>query len=89
MTPKEKATDLIDRFRMVLISEDTDCGNEILCTIIAKQNALIAVDELIEATKKYVALREKVEYSKTGYDNVVHTQYDKFWLEVKQEIELL
>ena len=44
MTPKEKANELVDTFRIVLMNEDTDCGNEILCTLIAKQCALIAVD---------------------------------------------
>jgi iron only hydrogenase large subunit-like protein len=86
-TAKQKAKDLVNSYRMILMNEDTDCGEEILCTEIAKQCALIAVDELIEATKKYVAVREKVSYSKTGFDNVVHTQYDKFWQQVKQEIE--
>jgi len=50
MTPKGKAEDLVNSFRMMLMNEDTDCGNEILCTSIAKKNALIAVDELIYET---------------------------------------
>jgi len=32
----------------VLWSEDTQCGEEILCTGIAKRCALIAVDEMID-----------------------------------------
>jgi len=28
MTPKEKSNDLVDTFRIVLMNEDTDCGNE-------------------------------------------------------------
>ncbi len=89
MTPKEKAKELIDSYRIILMNEDTECGNEILCTSIAKQCALIAVDEILEATVIYVAIRERVNYSKTGFDNVVHSKYDKFWQEVKQEIEKL
>jgi hypothetical protein len=50
MDHKEKANDLVDTFRIVLMNEDTDCGNEILCTLIAKQCALIAVDEIIDNT---------------------------------------
>ena len=85
MTAKEKAQELIHKF-----AKPIDALHKYpMCYETSKQCALIAVDELIEATKKYVALREKVEYSKTGYDNVVHTQYDKFWFEVKQEIEKL
>jgi len=43
MTPKEKAQDLVNQFRMVLMNEDTECGNEMLCTSIAIKNALILV----------------------------------------------
>ena len=47
MTPQEKTEKLVNQFRIVLMREDTECGNEILCTIIAKDSALIAVDEII------------------------------------------
>jgi hypothetical protein len=46
MTPKEKAISLVDSYRIILMNEDTDCGEEILCTVIAKKCALIAVDEI-------------------------------------------
>ena len=46
MTPKEKAEDLVNQFRMILMDEDTDCGNEILCTSIAIKNALILTYEV-------------------------------------------
>jgi hypothetical protein len=47
MTPKEKANELVNQYRMILMDEDTDCGNEILCSIIAIKSALIAVDEIL------------------------------------------
>ena len=47
MTPSEKAQQLVDKYRIVLMSEDTDCGNEILCTSIAIKSALIVVYEII------------------------------------------
>jgi hypothetical protein len=47
MTPKEKAQDLVNQFRIVLMDEDTECGNEILCTSIAIKNALITVSNII------------------------------------------
>ena len=47
MTPKEKAISLVDSYRNIIMNEDTECGNEILCTVIAKRCALIAVDEII------------------------------------------
>jgi hypothetical protein len=48
MTPKDKAISLVDSYRIVLMNQDTECGEEILCTVIAKQCALIAVDEIIK-----------------------------------------
>jgi hypothetical protein len=47
MTPREKAISLVDSYRNILINEDTECGNEILCTLIAMKCAIIAVDEII------------------------------------------
>jgi hypothetical protein len=47
MTPQEKADNLVNQYRIILMTEDTDCGNEILCTRIAKKCALISVDEVI------------------------------------------
>ena len=47
MTPKEKAEDLVNQYRMILMNEDTDCGNEILCTIIAIQCAKVALESAL------------------------------------------
>jgi hypothetical protein len=48
MTPKEKAESLVDTYRILLMNKDTQCGEEILCTEIAKQLAIIAVDEVLD-----------------------------------------
>ena len=48
MTAREKAISLVDSYRNILMNEDTECGNEILCTVIAKKCAIIAVDEMID-----------------------------------------
>jgi hypothetical protein len=50
MIAHEKALELISEFRMILMEEDTECGNEILCTLIAKKCALLAVQKMIENT---------------------------------------
>ncbi len=76
MTAKEKAIQLVDNYRMLLMNEDTDCGNEILCSMIAKQCALIAVDEVIDAINGMVN-------EESGYSA------DEYYLEVKTEIEKL
>ena len=72
MTPKLKAEDLVNSFRMILMNEDTDCGNEILCTSIAKKSALIAVDEILNSRKEHL---------------VQSIKFYEYWTEVKQEIK--
>jgi len=76
MTPKEKAQDLVNQFRIVLMDEDTECGNEILCTSIAIKNALITVDECI----KLANLMD----GRFSFDNEI-----EYWNEVKEELEKL
>jgi hypothetical protein len=56
------------------MNEDTECGNEILCTSISKQCALIAVDEILRSHHNLYGLNNKEV---------------KFYLEVQQEIEKL
>jgi len=74
MAPKEKAEDLVNQFRMVLMNEDTECGNEILCTSIAMKNAIICVKEIVEMQKN-VSL---------NFDFNI-----KYWTEVIEEISKL
>lgn len=52
MTPNEKANDLVNQYRMILMAEDTDCGNEILCTLIAIKSAKTTVNEVIKYIKR-------------------------------------
>ena len=77
MTPKEKAEFLVHKHRMILMNEDTDCGEEILVSIISKKCALIAVDEIIKANP----------HSNPFNTNVYSTM--DYWQDVKQEIEKL
>lgn len=46
MNYKEQAQQLVNEYRMILMNEDTECGNEILCTSIAVECALVAVNQL-------------------------------------------
>ena len=48
MTVQEKAEKIVNQFRVILMNEDTDCGNEVLCTLIAKKSALLTVDEIMK-----------------------------------------
>ena len=71
MTPKDKAIELVDSYQIMLMNEDTDFGQEILCTIIAKKSALIAVDEIMKAMD----------------DVMLPNPFKQYWEQVKQEIE--
>jgi hypothetical protein len=55
------------------MNEDTDFGQEILCTIIAKKSALIAVDEIMKQCYDY-------------RDIDLQASYD-YWEQVKLEIQ--
>jgi hypothetical protein len=75
MSAKDKAIELVDTYRIMLMNSDTECGEEILCTVIAKSCALIAVDEILKQCWDY-------------RDIDLQASYD-YWQEVKQEIQLL
>ena len=78
--PKKKAEDLVNQFRMVLMNEDTECGEEILCTSIAIKNSLITVFEIIHAIVKIEGIET------LGKAEIKELEY---WREVKQELEKL
>lgn len=100
MTAKEKARELVDTYRIMLMNSDTDCGQEILCTVIAKKAALIAVKEILKQFNKI-----KVSHIISGYisykdfeENLtsIQDQLDSemilkwnYWNQVKHEIEQL
>jgi hypothetical protein len=50
-TPKEKAKQLFNQYHNLIQEIGGDMGHEILVSILAKQSCLIAVDEIIKATK--------------------------------------
>jgi hypothetical protein len=82
MIPQEKAQELVDKYRLILINTETDAGEEILCTNIAKQCALIAVDEMMEvyASSLYAMGLEK---------HVAEITQSEYLQQIKQEIEKL
>jgi hypothetical protein len=49
MTEREMAEELINEFKTLLMEEDTECGNEILCTLLAKRCAKITVRNILSA----------------------------------------
>jgi hypothetical protein len=85
MTPKEKAVLLVASmsFSKAKVTDyETGQMVDIPGNIFAKQCALIAVDEILELTKRNT-------YKSSDWSVVTGVRYDKFWEEVKQEIEKL
>ena len=74
MTSKEKAKELVDKYRIILMNENTDCGNEILCTLIAIECSKLCVNEIIKTNE---------DTSKYG------KMFNQYWNGVLKEIELL
>jgi len=69
MTPKEKAEELVNKYSIW-------CWNEVVCDYeIAKQCALIAVDEILDSIIKI----NQYDFATLNY----------YWNEVKQELEKL
>lgn len=76
MTAKDKAEELVTQYRIILMNEDTECGNEILCTSIAKQCALITVEESID-----------ICLPSCEYGEVITNATIEYWEQVKKEIK--
>ena len=84
MTTKLKAEELVNSYRIILMNEDTECGNEILCTSIAKQCALIAVDEILNIEHPQIII-----YTEIIKNSIRDYFQDEYWEEVKKEIQKL
>jgi hypothetical protein len=79
MTPKKEAENLINEYRMILMNEDAECGNEILCTSIAKKCALATVDKIDN-------IYQKLTPKDDPYNFLLELEY---WQEVKKQINKL
>jgi hypothetical protein len=77
MTPQQKAQELLSKYTSITLKEVVPgiflAFDEELC----KKFALIAVDELLEATKRY------------DYTLGPNPSYNDYWLKVKYQIEKL
>jgi hypothetical protein len=47
MTPKEQAEKLVHTYRMMLMDEDTECGNEVIVSLLSKKIAINTVSEIM------------------------------------------
>lgn len=83
MTPKEKAWEIVLKYRLIEFDK-TENTRLMISLKDAKECALIAVDEIIEATSMYqYGINNALEHIPS---KIVKHPY---WQDVKQEIELL
>lgn len=82
MKAKQKAIELVDKYRILLQETDTDISEEILLTIVAKDCAIVCVDEIM----KYVSWVSKLDAETVEQSRANDEMFINFWLEVKQEI---
>ena len=75
MTSKEKANKLFSSYYVMLLKTDSDVSEEITISLLSKQCALIAVDEILNT----------IEYSSQA-DELSKISY---WTEIKNEINKL
>lgn len=80
MSAKNKAKELVDTYRIMLMNSDTECGEEILCTVIAKYCAVIAVEQMI-------LVLPFTDTNSTLNEYAINLQ--KYLDQVKYEIQLL
>ena len=88
MTPKEKAKELVDKMYLLSPLQEIKFYSN---SYMAKQCALIAVNEIIDALEKYDELTEKHlkdEFDVTYFSCELQNMDSDFryWNEVKQEI---
>ena len=79
MTPKDKARDLVDAYRFILIQSETEAGEEILCTSIAIECALTNVTQMLLETCK----------NSEKKDPRYQEERIQYWFEVREEIKKL
>ena len=94
MTSNKYAEDLVNEYRMILMNEDTECGNEILCTEISKKMALLTVDKIIDSLNEYDTITEKHLKDEFGLDyfscELQNMDSDfRYYENVKQQIQKL
>lgn len=60
---KRESQKLVSEFKVILMDEDTDCGHEILCTLIAIKLAKICVKKQIEEIKSVEKVYDSLSYT--------------------------
>jgi hypothetical protein len=87
MTPKEKATELFEKYKNPFDRKGCIPPTEIMFNSTAKQCALIAVDEILDLGLHDVGDYRNDQESLDDFSTV--TWYINYWQEVKNELEYM
>lgn len=68
MDYKKQAEDLVNQHRIILMDSDTDAGEEILCTSLAKKHAEITVNALVMASYDVKEIQQLAKVKKAILD---------------------
>jgi len=79
MNPKEKAVQLFNKYYVSILEINHDLSEEIIISILAKKQALIAVTEIINSNP---------HSNPFNFYSDIHSTM-QYWIEVKTEIEKL
>jgi hypothetical protein len=79
MNPKDKATQLFNKYYVSILEIDNDLSQEIIISILAKKHSLIAVTEIINSNP---------HSNLFNFYSDIHSTM-QYWIEVKNEIEKL
>jgi thymidine kinase len=87
MTPKEKAIELIEMYQLEVFKYDLDTNNkyDMSLTLLAKNCALIAIDEAVEYEKRII---KEVQFLSDIAGHAFRCE-GLYWEQVKHEIEKL
>ena len=77
MNPKEKSTQLFNKYYVSILEINHDLSEEIIISILAKKQALIAVTEIINSNPH-----------SNLFNTDIHSTM-QYWIDVKTEIEKL
>ena len=88
MTPKEKAIDLVDAFKVMLIMSDSDVGEELVCTALAKEIAIRAIREIIKSRDNDHGFDDRIMVSTSKYASLNPLNLS-YWIRVMEEIAKL
>jgi len=84
ISPKKKAKELIDKYRIILMNKDTDCGNEILCTTIAIECAIVDVANTIDSRPYFPNTIKYTDCPRDYFDEAT-----EYWQKVIHELAKL